>query len=418
MPPRRVHLGLDYGTSAAKMVVRDYGAPGGEQAHVVLRPDASFRFPSGVAAGAGYLWFGQSPADLIRLGVGREMRLYESVKMRCAVEMAPETAVLYLPPEPVPYDLRWVDLATVTVWWLISEGYRFARTLLDEGDELVFGMTMGAPTSFVRDPALKAGFLRIARAAWTLFKRKGALADPFMTACRACREVSEAGGFLDASLPPSNEQTRDWLRSEAEGALWWAFQSPNVAEGPFLKVDVGAGTTNVSLFRIVSEHLDGRWVNSRICFFSAVSGTEGMDAIDAALAAAAGSDPVALRGHEDEMALENGDAAVACAGVIKSIVRTTGRAWKAAEAKIGLQGPERDAWNRDSRAFLLGGGGDFKPLRDRVRYNNFAQHLMPIQVLEQPGDLRVGAERSLGGPSVAHVGVRSFRDWPGDTRGR
>jgi hypothetical protein len=99
---------------------------------------------------------------------------------------------------------------------------------------------------------------------------------------------------------------------------------------------------------------------------------------------------VTLRGREDDIALGAGGAAASCAGVIESIVRTTGRAWKAAEGKIGLQGSERDAWNREGRVFLLGGGGDFKPLRDRVRYSNFARQLMPIQVLEQPTDLRAG----------------------------
>ena len=56
-PKRRVHLGIDYGTSTSKIVLRDYGARGGEAAFVVLR-DGSFRIPSRVCVTANELIFG------------------------------------------------------------------------------------------------------------------------------------------------------------------------------------------------------------------------------------------------------------------------------------------------------------------------------------------------------------------------
>jgi hypothetical protein len=44
-PTRRVHLGIDYGTSVSKIVFRNNGAQEGESAVLVLR-DGSFRIPS------------------------------------------------------------------------------------------------------------------------------------------------------------------------------------------------------------------------------------------------------------------------------------------------------------------------------------------------------------------------------------
>lgn len=44
---RVVRLGVDFGTSFSKLVFRDYGAPGGEKAYVLLK-DGKFRVPSAV----------------------------------------------------------------------------------------------------------------------------------------------------------------------------------------------------------------------------------------------------------------------------------------------------------------------------------------------------------------------------------
>jgi len=46
-PRRRIHLGIDYGTSASKIVFRDSAAPGGEGAVLVLRK-RMVRIPSRV----------------------------------------------------------------------------------------------------------------------------------------------------------------------------------------------------------------------------------------------------------------------------------------------------------------------------------------------------------------------------------
>jgi molecular chaperone DnaK (HSP70) len=59
---RRIHLGIDYGTSVSKIVFRDKGAPGGETAAIVLR-NGSLRIPSRVYVTATELFFGDDRED-------------------------------------------------------------------------------------------------------------------------------------------------------------------------------------------------------------------------------------------------------------------------------------------------------------------------------------------------------------------
>src|SRR5437868_11335413 len=78
MPKRRVHLGIDFGTSTSKIVFRDYGAPGGERAILLLR-DVSFRIPSRVCLTATELLFGNDNTP-------DGCEIYESIKMQAAAE--------------------------------------------------------------------------------------------------------------------------------------------------------------------------------------------------------------------------------------------------------------------------------------------------------------------------------------------
>src|SRR5690348_4618771 len=114
---RRIHLGIDYGTSNCKIVFRDYGAPGGEAAVLVLR-DGSFRIPSRVCVTATELLFGDDRKT------SDECDIYESLKMRAAEETSGNKNYYFGPAKDLPVGLTAADLATLTVWFLISGGYR------------------------------------------------------------------------------------------------------------------------------------------------------------------------------------------------------------------------------------------------------------------------------------------------------
>jgi len=63
-----------------------------------------------------------------------------------------------------------------------------------------------------------------------------------------------------------------------------AVKSPAVADGPFAEIDIGAGTTNATVFSILSQFRDRRWLKDRLGFFGAHSTPVGMDALDDAIA--------------------------------------------------------------------------------------------------------------------------------------
>jgi molecular chaperone DnaK (HSP70) len=251
-PNRYVHLGIDYGTSASKIVVRDYGAPGGDQS-VVLTDQGSYRVPSALAVDEGFVLLGSAAAQLgrrVQESDGGVVTVLESVKMRMARDLFTETDGGFFAPEgEAPAPFSWQELATVSVWWLLSLASRFvARRLPDAKPRL--GMTLGVPMQFYEHSATRAAFLDVARSAWGLLQRSGPLRWPWMASETAKKMV--AGALYEVGGRPTGEdEVKLWIRSEAEAALLWPFKSPGVAEGPYVCVDVGAGTTNTSLFRML-----------------------------------------------------------------------------------------------------------------------------------------------------------------------
>jgi hypothetical protein len=94
------------------------------------------------------------------------------------------------------------------------------------------------------------------------------------------------------------------LKTETMAALLWPLDSPAFSAGRYALVDIGAGTTNVSIFRIVKTRMGDRWVNERVDCHSSVSDPIGMDAIDRQLADASGLDVnrcFSIRGREQAL---------------------------------------------------------------------------------------------------------------------
>src|SRR5437867_3137930 len=122
---RRLHLGIDYGTSTSKIVVRDFGAPGGEIA-CVAGFQGGYRFPSSVAIVGDKLFLGCTPENPDLRGA----QWFHSVKMRVAGTCKGDVGrYFYGPISKLPNGLTARDLAALTVWWLISEGNRVATAM-------------------------------------------------------------------------------------------------------------------------------------------------------------------------------------------------------------------------------------------------------------------------------------------------
>ena len=406
MAERRFHLGIDYGTSTSKLVFRDYGGPGGEKAFVVVEGE-TFRIPSTVAVVSDRLVLG-SPA--LSLAEDSRAILYDSVKMRVAEEASKDGKKFHYGVKPdFPNGFRARELAILTVWWLISSGHRAIQHRLAHsgGGDPVIGMTLGIPMSFVSDRLIRAEFLIIAKTAWRLFRREGSMPEDLT--------LTDSRRLIDKSVDEqvsgmTNEEIRDWVRSESEAAMWWAFQSPSVKDGPFAQIDVGAGTTNASLFRICGKFENGKWVKTNMGFFHSCSEPSGMDAVDDLIYKSLPDNaqrPSTIRGSEDQYINTYSLQSKVSRFVKESIWRSYEKSWQGTYRKIGTIVAECNAW-RDHKVLLVGGGNLINAVRSRIPFHpsDSGKPQLHVQQLEMPGDLFLAKVEPK--PSLLERAVRTI----------
>ena len=207
---RRVHLGIDYGTSASKIVFRDSSAERAESAVLVLR-NGSFRIPSRVCITATELLFGSDRK------ASQDCEIYENTKMRVVAEISGNLTNDHCP-TTLPEGFSAADLAALTVWFLISEGHRAVAANFEgctEGVEIA--MSMGVPMVVFNDKHLKAVFLSVARRAWSFYCHEG-LVDSALLIEKA-RRLLERHPVAALSAIPEHE-VQDWIRCEGEAAIW------------------------------------------------------------------------------------------------------------------------------------------------------------------------------------------------------
>jgi len=391
---RRFHLGIDYGTSASKIVFRDYGAPGGEAAFVALR-DGAFRIPSRVCVTATDLVFGDN------ILTSEDCDIYESVKMRAATDITGNPEYYLGPANELPNGFNAKDLAVLSVWYLISEGHRaITRYLGSRSEDLTIGMTMGVPMAFFKDERLRSGFLSIARQAWSLYRTEGAIGSTIL-AEKALDLLRKHSGA--AAIPIPQYEVRDWIRSEAESAMWSAFRSPAIPEGPYAKVDIGAGTTHASLFRIYS---DSRRAKVGLAFLGAVSVPVGMDAVDRAIAESQHleGDFLVLRGSEEKILRSDPKAEAAMLPVREEIYEAYRKSWIETYHKIRNSVAELERW-RGHKVFVIGGGSFVPALVETVRIHPGRREPLELGALEQPTDLLRADSAKVSKAEMAFVGV-------------
>lgn len=381
MPRRPVHLGLDYGTSSSKLILRDLGASSGPTAKPILF-GGEFRIPSSLLVARDRILLGRSPHQ------GDTGLWLHSVKMFAAAETDPTAYALQAP--PLPTGLRFRDLATLTVWWLLGLGKQEAvRQLKIAERDVALGFSLGVPMHFHADPKLRESFMRVAAGADFLLKQVGPLGGAEIEVAR----VIELSSRLDRELP-SASMTESLVKSEAQAAIWFTYQSPKAPQGPYVKVDVGAGTTNVSVFRLHGD-VAAR-TKDQLNVFGTGSSATGMDNVDAAIAAALNDGHSAsYRGLENRWLAE---PRVAPAGhrIINKIFGTLKQGWANSGVKIIGLPHEREAWRSDCRLLLVGGGSLVNAIRERLQeHPDDSSRRIKMLELDVPRDLQLGGNKSL-----------------------
>jgi hypothetical protein len=397
---RRVHLGIDYGTSVSKIVFRDNGAPGGESAILVLR-NGSFRIPSRVCVTATELSFGdETKADA-------DCGIYDSLKMRVAVEVSGNPQFYVGPTTTLPDGFHAADLASLTVWFLISEGHRAVAAHLKgrmEGVEM--DMSMGVPMEFLHDKQLRTSFLSIAKRAWTFYRNEGLLDAVLLI--ETARRILEKHRAPLSAIP--DEEVQDWIdhratvsvnspidiiRSEDEAALWWLMRSPSVRAGPYAKVDIGAGTTHANLFRIFGPVQNPK---RSLVRYGAAAVSVGMDAVDRAIAECRrldlDMDCLAMRRSEQHIPQTDAKVREALIPVRERIYDAYRKAWREASGKLKGNSLELSCW-RYHKVFVTGGGSCLPQLVESIGMHPEEGEPLTVTALEQPVDLARGDGKKI-----------------------
>jgi hypothetical protein len=322
---------------------------------------------------------------------------YESVKMRVAAEVTGNPQFGWTP--ELPDGFRAADLAALTVWFLISIGHRaVAAEFTGHMESVELGMSIGVPREFLDDNEIKLTFLGIARRAWSFYCHEGLLDSE--VSIEKARRVLEKHPLVS---PLPEEEARDWIRCEGEAALWLVLHSPSVGIGPYAKVDIGAGTTDTSLFRIFGKL---QTVKRSLAPFGSAALPVGMDAVDRAIAECQGlkGDCLTLRGSESSILEANEKVREALGAVRDQIYDSYRKAWDEAYAKLGRNPLELIAW-RQHKVVMMGGGSLVPFIVDTIRMHPGEQELLSVLTLEQPTDLTRADRRNLTSEELRFAAV-------------
>ena len=323
--------------------------------------------------------------------------IYDSLKMRVAVEVSGEPKYFIGPPTTLPDGFSAADLAALTVWFLISEGHRAVAAQLNgrmEGVEL--DRSMGVPMPFFDDRQLRASFLSIASRAWTFYGKEG-LVDSNLLVEEARRVLDnhplplsaipdhEVEHWIDNRAIVAVNSPIDIIRAEDEAAIWWLMRSSSVRAGPYAKIEIGAGTTHANLFRIFGPVQSPK---RSLVRSGAAAVSVGTDAVDRAIAECQelNGDCFALRGLEQPILQANAKVREALMPVAEQIYDSYRKAWIETCRKIGGNALELSSW-RQNKVFVTGGGSLLPFLVDKVRMHPDEREPLSVMAVEQPADL-------------------------------
>jgi hypothetical protein len=401
MPARFVRLGIDYGTSASKLIFRDPLAPGGEKAYTIIH-NSSIRISSSVAVNDRTLVFGDSP--LVSKNEVNKTWL-ESVKMRVAGEVTGSyQKYCHGPLLPLPDGFTAKDLAILTVWFLLSEGAgAISRFLQNSVNDLRITMTLGIPMSFYEDETLRRAYLEIAFTARAIYDSCGRMGDSRIGFDDA-HDMLRKHRRLPLESDLADTDIRNLIRSEAEAAMCLGVKSPAVGPGPYAEVDIGAGTTHASVFSIWPQYTGQRWLKERLAFFGAWSEPYGMDAVDATIAKRRGisrDDCLSFRGTEREVLRRIG--ATDLVETMDKIRETYLMAWRRSRPKLNLA--ELETF-KSHQVFVTGGGSLVPEIVEIFRrHPSGYERPLVVRRLESPQDLHSTDSRAIQADDLPFIAV-------------
>lgn len=228
-------VGLDYGTHSTKIVVRRRDDPTTPEALVVdprvgTETDEypAFASPSLVLVNADELWFGREARRRRARG-----ELHRSLKVRLLEHDTTE-----LPPA------NEVDVMVAAyLAWIIGE-IRKDVGVRTQGGSARIVLNVAAPMSHVENPELKSRYEHILAAAWV------ASVERRIGQGMSVREALEIlGPLIDLPVAPESDRPFKVL-PETVAPVISLSEHPDCIPGLYAVVDIGAGTTEISLIHV------------------------------------------------------------------------------------------------------------------------------------------------------------------------
>jgi hypothetical protein len=422
-PVKQIVVGLDFGTSGTKVVVRDLWS---NRAEPLMFADgssthAAFILPSAIRLDEGRLYFADAAEDR-RCGG----HLFRGFKMCMACDLGLNACQMSQCPNNAISEGRFRIIKTsenlvlsakdLTVWYLAYVQGRIAEYLQSRyghAADLKVWTNVGAPIDQESVAGAKAEFTRVA----------------FLSQCLSdvvrngipLRDVMEAQTALESKslLVPDETERTIFVQPETATGLMAFLKSTTAAPGLYAIVDVGAGTTDVSFFRL---SLPVRFGISNIRMQTAGMGSEKMafyeaktqmvgsanidNAVARLLAKGIALDHEILEhartikesfddwsGTTSQRAVSKTEFIAAAAPTVDAIFDVYRRTNCAAFKKEAIQ----SRWG-DFSVFLLGGGTRLSLVQAKFRdcKPSHVNRRITIERLASPGDLKIGDKVDFG----------------------
>jgi hypothetical protein len=251
------NIGIDVGTSSLKVCVRPPGDRGEVYVVSIGQPEgpASALCPSTVTVKGGRIWFGQAAEDQARIAGGQAFRQLK-VCMACEIGERPQVPTssctcmraddgrcsAMFTVTNASDDLLASDLLMLLLGWAMGESRRHIPKNLT-GEELPrVTYSISAPIDQIdAGSQLNGEYARVVFQAWRL---SGAIQQGM--------ELSEALKWIvrvqQVKLPSDEERLVELCPESAAIVAGYAM-SPEMEEGQYAVIDIGAWTTEMSFFR-------------------------------------------------------------------------------------------------------------------------------------------------------------------------
>lgn len=267
------HIGCDWGTSSSKIVVRDLSFPGFDhgRAHPVLheRGGGTPRFPSTVALERGRLWFGFDAEE--RRGRPGAV-LWDSLKAQAGVGSAWGRRAVG--------ELTLQDLVTLSLTQLMGIAQDDVINPLAEMRRVtpVTRATVSVPTQELETKHRRYLHSTLAAMRLALFDKLRPSGQTVTELVGALREAESVIERVEKGIGMDWDQ---YLRPESMAAMLWLHRLPQVGNGAYCLVDVGAATVHASFFRIHDERDPGGTLVTKggLSLFGGCTDAVGMDRV-------------------------------------------------------------------------------------------------------------------------------------------